>query len=64
VYVERSMYVTNERGTATNLITNRVGSLQLTAAEFDKLWALPPGEEPPPVEPVETTQPIDPIEIP
>jgi len=41
VYVERSILVSGERGTADVPISNRFGPLQLTAAEFDVIWALP-----------------------
>jgi hypothetical protein len=41
VYVERSILVVGERGTPSEPIANRFGKLQLTAAEFDVIWALP-----------------------
>ncbi len=41
--VERSFYVSNETGTEANPIRNRFMHIQLTAAEFDALWALPLG---------------------
>jgi hypothetical protein len=41
VYVERSIMVFGERGTPDVPIANRFGPLQLTAAEFNFIWALP-----------------------
>jgi hypothetical protein len=46
-FISRSMFVAFERGTAEKPIANRFGNLQLTAAEFDQMWALPEGTPPP-----------------